>query len=64
MTDRDIQREIEDKRAEMYLAANNFGLNSSKVVMISQELDHLINQFKSNRFLDKGSIYLKIEYKR
>lgn len=56
MKDRDIQRNIEDKRAEMYLAANNLGLDSSKVVLISQELDNLINQFNSNRFLDKGSI--------
>lgn len=55
MKDRDIQRKIEDKRTEMYLAANNFGLESSKVVLISQELDNLINQFNSNRFLDKGS---------
>ncbi|MBN8203915.1 Spo0E family sporulation regulatory protein-aspartic acid phosphatase [Cytobacillus firmus] len=56
MNDRDIQRKIEDKRAEMYLAANNLGLDSSKVVKISEELDHLINQFNSNRFLDRGSI--------
>lgn len=56
MIDRDIERKIEDKRAEMYLAANNLGFDSSKVVLISQELDHLINQFNSSRFLDKGSI--------
>ncbi|WP_071158566.1 MULTISPECIES: aspartyl-phosphate phosphatase Spo0E family protein [Cytobacillus] len=56
MNDRDIQRRIEDKRAEMYLAANNLGLDSLKVVKISEELDHLINQFNSNRFLDRGSI--------
>ncbi|EWG08598.1 aspartyl-phosphate phosphatase Spo0E family protein [Cytobacillus firmus] len=56
MNDRDIQRKIEDKRAEMYLAANNLGLDSSKVVKISEDLDRLINQFYSNRFLDRGSI--------
>lgn len=56
MTVSEIQRKIEDKREEMYLVANSLGIGNPKVVMISEELDHLINQFNTNKPLHKEPI--------
>ncbi|WNQ14088.1 aspartyl-phosphate phosphatase Spo0E family protein [Paenibacillus aurantius] len=45
-----LELAIEQKRMEMNDASERFGLSSSIVLQLSQELDILLNQYKWNGF--------------
>jgi hypothetical protein len=41
-----LLNQIEQKRAELYQAANMNGFCSSQAIKFSQELDHLLNEYE------------------
>ncbi|MBW8348741.1 aspartyl-phosphate phosphatase Spo0E family protein [Bacillus sp. IITD106] len=41
-------KKIQEKREKMCLFGKIYGLNSSKTIQCSQELDHLLNEYYQN----------------
>ncbi|WP_062108697.1 aspartyl-phosphate phosphatase Spo0E family protein [Bacillus niameyensis] len=48
-----LQKEIEEKRKEMFVLAEKLGLQSPEVLIVSKELDKLIAQYQTNSIAEK-----------
>ncbi|WP_054637271.1 MULTISPECIES: aspartyl-phosphate phosphatase Spo0E family protein [Bacillaceae] len=44
--DKNLAHQIQNKRKEMYTNANQFGISDARTLLVSQELDVLLNEYQ------------------